>query len=188
MLQPNTLIPRQPVPELAVETLDSGSWRLADQRPERFTMIAFYRGLHCPICSKYLGDLERHLEKLEERGTGVIAISSDGEERARQSKRDWELNKLTIGYGLSLDKAREWGLFISAGIGTSSVGIEEPPLFSEPGLFLVRNDGTLYFSSVQTMPFARPRFADIVAALDVVIGRNYPARGEVVDHHEGPAD
>lgn len=187
MLQPNTLIPRQSVPELTVETLDGGTWRLADQTPERFTLIAFYRGLHCPICSKYLGDLERHLGKLDERGTGVIAISSDNEERARQSKRDWGLNELPIGYGLSLDKARDWGLFISSGIGTSSVGIEEPPLFSEPGLFLVRNDGTLYFSSVQTMPFARPRFADIVGALDVVIERNYPARGEVVDHHEGRA-
>lgn len=182
MSVPATLFPRQPVPELAVETVQGGTWRLADQKPERFTLIAFYRGLHCPICSRYLADLEKHLGDLEERGTGAITISSDGEERARQAQRDWELDKLTIGYGLSLDKAREWGLFISSGIGKSSVGIEEPELFSEPGLFLVRGDGTLYFSSVQTMPFARPRFADIVGALDVVIKRDYPARGEVVDH------
>lgn len=183
MTQLDTLFPRQPVPELTVETLDNGTWRLADQKPERFTLISFYRGLHCPICSKYLGDLERRLGDFDERGTTVIAISNDGEERARQSKGDWELEKLEIGYGLSLDKAREWGLFISSGIGKSSVGVEEPALFSEPGLFLVRNDGTLYFSSVQTMPFARPRFADIVGALDVVIQRDYPARGEIIDHH-----
>lgn len=181
MSRPDTLFPRRPVPELAVETLAHGQWRLADQKPERFTLVAFYRGLHCPICSRYLADLERHLGDFTERGTGVIAISSDGEERARQAQRDWELNDLTIGYGLGLDKAREWGLFISAGIGKSSVGVEEPALFSEPGLFLVRADGTLYFSSVQTMPFARPRFGDIVGALDMVIKRDYPARGEVVD-------
>ncbi len=181
MSRPNVLFPRQAVPELAVETLDYGTWRLADQKPERFTLVAFYRGLHCPICSKYLADLERHLGDFEERGTGVIAISSDGEERARQSQRDWGLEGLAIGYGLGLDKAREWGLFISSGIGKSSIGVEEPALFSEPGLFLVRPDGTLYFSSVQTMPFARPRFGDIVGALDIVIKRDYPARGEVVD-------
>lgn len=181
MSRPNVLFPRRPVPELAVETLDHGSWRLADQAPERFTLVAFYRGLHCPICSRYLADLERHLGDLRERGTEVIAISSDGEGRARQAQRDWELEELVIGYGLNLDKAREWGLFISSGIGKSSVGVEEPARFSEPGLFLVRADGTLYFSSVQTMPFARPRFADVVGALDVVIKRDYPARGEVVD-------
>lgn len=182
MSRPSMLFPRRPVPDLAVKTLDGGTWRLGDQSPQRFTLVAFYRGLHCPICSKYLNDLEKHLEDLEERGTDAIAISSDGEERARQSQKDWGLDKLDLGYGLSLDKAREWGLFISSGIGKSSVGVEEPALFSEPGLFLVRSDGTLYFSSIQTMPFARPRFADIVGALDVVIKRDYPARGEVVDH------
>jgi hypothetical protein len=30
------------------------------------------------------------------------------------------------------------------------------------------------------MPFARPHFADILGALDFVIAKNYPARGEVV--------
>jgi hypothetical protein len=42
-------------------------------------------------------------------------------------------------------------------------------------------DGTLYFASVQTMPFARPAFGDILGALDFVIAKNYPARGEVTD-------
>jgi len=46
---------------------------------------------------------------------------------------------------------------------------------------LVRPDRTLYFASVQTMPFARPHFTDILAALDFVIAKNYPARGEVMN-------
>src|SRR5262249_62025948 len=51
----------------------------------------------------------------------------------------------------------------------------------EPGLFLVRPDRTLYFASVQTMPVARPHFTDILAALDFVTAKNYPARGEVMN-------
>jgi hypothetical protein len=35
----------------------------------------------------------------------------------------------------------------------------------------------LYWASV-SMPFARTRFRDIVAALDLVIANDYPARGE----------
>ena len=48
----NVLKPRQPVPALEVDTLD-GPWSLADQSSENFTMVVFYRGLHCPICSRY---------------------------------------------------------------------------------------------------------------------------------------
>ena len=65
------------------------------------------------------------------------------------------------------------------------IGFEEPALFSEPGLFLVRPDGTLYFGTVQTMPFARPNFREILGALDFVLAKGYPARGEIVDHKAG---
>ena len=178
------LYPRQPAPTLEVPTLDGGLWKLADQTPTNFTIVVFYRGLHCPICSKYLGDLERKLKEFEELGVSVVAISSDDEGRAREAKETWGLTQLTVGYGLDLDKAREWGLYLSSGRGKTSIGVEEPALFSEPGLFVVRPDGTLYFGTVQTMPFARPNFREVLGALDFVIKNNYPARGEVIDHHK----
>jgi peroxiredoxin len=173
------LMPRQPVPPLEVATLGGGRWLLAEQTPKHFTMIVFYRGLHCPICSNYIRDLDRKLAEFEALGLSVIAISSDSEERARQSEESWGLETVTIGYGLDLDVARVWGLYISSSRGKTSVGIEEPPLFSEPGLFLVRPDGTLYAASVNTMPFARPHFAEVLKALEMIIEKDYPARGEV---------
>ena len=84
----------------------------------------------------------------------------------------------SFAHSLPLATARDWGLFISTGRGKTSIGIEEPALFSEPGLFLVSPDRSLYFSSVQTMPFIRPSFAELVGALDFVIEKNYPARCE----------
>jgi hypothetical protein len=42
----------------------------------------------------------------------------------------------------------------------------------------VRPDNTIYYASVQSMPFARPPFGEMVQALDFVIQRDYPARGE----------
>ncbi len=56
--------------------------------------------------------------------------------------------------------------------------MEEPALFSEPGVFLVRADGTLYYGAVQTMPFARPHFDELMAAVDFAVAKDYPARGE----------
>lgn len=179
------LIPRQPAPDLQLKLVNGARWRLAAQKPKHFTMLAFYRGLHCSICKGYLGELSRMVGDFAERGVEVIAISSDGEMRAQQTHRDWALGALPLGYGLSLEDARKWGLYVSTSRGTTSLGIEEPRLFTEPGLFLVRPDQTLYFASVQTMPFARPSFRDVLGAVDFVLKNNYPARGEVVDIDEG---
>jgi len=172
------LKPRQPLPELSVPTVGGANWTLGEQKPQNFTLVVFYRGLHCPICRGYLTELNRLHAEFAARGVGVVAISGDTGERAAQTVTDWRLPHLTIGHGLSIDKAREWGLYVSTSRGKTSLGIEEPALFSEPGIFLVRPDGTLYFAIVQTMPFSRPHFSEMVQAIDFVLKHDYPARGE----------
>jgi peroxiredoxin len=181
------LFPRQPVPALDVPLVSGGRFNLVAERPERFTLLVFYRGLHCPICRAQMKELESKLPEFQKRGVSVVALSSDGQDRAERAKSEWGLPNLRLGYGLDLGTARRWGLYVSTSRGTTSLGIEEPALFSEPGLFLVRPDRTLYFASVQTMPFARPHFADILQALDFVIAHDYPARGEVVTAVPGVA-
>jgi peroxiredoxin len=171
------LLPRRSVPELRVPTLAHGDFDLAADAPKQFTLIAFYRGLHCPVCLKYLRDLDMLIPEYERRGTKVIAISSDVHERARDMAGRVGTN-LRFGYSLPLTVARQWGLYISSSRGTSSINIEEPPLFSEPGVFLVRPDGTLYYAAVQTMSFARPLFSELLQAIDFAIVKDYPARGE----------
>lgn len=172
------LIPRQTTPELDVDTLSHGRFSLAGDNPERFTLVAFYRGLHCPICANYLKELERLTPEFEKRGVKTIAISTDGQERAQAMADKIGASNLRMGYGLPLSRATDWGLYISTSRGKTSIGIEEPELFSEPGVFLVRPDRTLYYASVQTMPFVRPNFAELTQALDFVIANDYPARGE----------
>jgi peroxiredoxin len=176
------LFPGQPVPALAVKTVGGPIWKLADQTPENFALVVFYRGLHCPICGGYLQDLNRKITEFDQRGVSVVAISSDVEERAEEAKRKWRLATLVLGYGLDLETSRRWGLYISRGHnGPTSTGLVEPPLFSEPALYLVRPNGSLYFGTTQTMPFARPHFDEILTALDFVAAKNYPARGEVTN-------
>jgi hypothetical protein len=50
--------------------------------------------------------------------------------------------------------------------------------FLRAGHILDQTDQTVYWLSVQSMPFARPIFAEMVQALDFVIKNDYPARGE----------
>ncbi len=172
------LVPRQKAPDLSVETLDHGRFELSVEAPSRMTLICFYRGLHCPICANYLKELDRLTPAFAERGVTTIAVSSDTQERARSMADKVGAANLRIGYGLPLEEARRWGLYISASRGKTSIGIEEPALFSEPGVFLVRPDQTIYYLSVQSMPFVRPNFNEMVQALDFIIKNDYPARGE----------
>jgi peroxiredoxin len=172
------LIPRQATPALMVPTLQHGTFDLSADGAEHFTLIVFYRGLHCPICMKYLLELSRLLPEFEKRGVKVIALSSDTKERTAQMAEKINAPGLRMGYGLELNVARQWGLYISTSRGLTSIGIEEPALFSEPAVYIVRPDTTLYYGAAQTMPFGRPNFSDLLGAIDFALAKNYPARGE----------
>lgn len=174
------LVPRQSVPPLSLPTLAHGAFDLHAERPGLFSLLVAYRGLHCPICLKYLLELGRLQPEFAQRGVSVIAFSSDTQERAQQMADKVKAPDLRMGYALPLQTARAWGLYVSASRGKTSLGIEEPALFSEPGVFLVRPDGTLYYGATQTMPFARPHFDELMGAIDFAVAQAYPARGEFI--------
>ena len=77
------LIARQTAPDLVVETLKDARFDLVAESPTRMTLVCFYRGLHCPVCSNYLKEPDRLTPAFADRGVMTIAISSDTEERAR---------------------------------------------------------------------------------------------------------
>jgi peroxiredoxin len=82
------ILPRQPAPELAVPTLSGATWSLADTKPQRFSLIVFYRGLHCPICTIYVAELNKLVSEFTTRGVETIALSCDTEARAREARRN----------------------------------------------------------------------------------------------------
>ena len=169
---------RQPAPEMSFPLVDGGTWTLSERKPESLSMVVAYRGVHCPMCRNYLQELNGKMAEFKARGVDVVAVSSDSRERAEMAKKDWDLAEVPIAYGLSIEKARELELPISTSRGKTSIGIEEPAKFNEPGLFLVKPDGTLYAAFIQTMPFARPPLDQLLKAIDFIKEKDYPARGE----------
>ena len=168
------LLPGQRVPPLTAGLAAGGSFDLAAETPETFTVVFFYRGLHCPICKRQLTEIAERLDGFTALGAGTIAVSMDSEERAREVAQTWPVDSLRIGYNLTADDAREWGLFVSKA--TKDL---EPLYFVEPGTFVVKPDGTLYAQYLQSVPFARPRTDDLIAGLRFVIDHDYPIRGTV---------
>ncbi|WP_404385190.1 peroxiredoxin-like family protein [Caenispirillum salinarum] len=167
------LKPQQPVPALDLPLVIDTRFDLAEQRPRAFTMLVFYRGLHCPVCKGYLQELNEKIGQFRDLGVTAVAVSTDTEDNAKTAWKVWNLGDLPIAYGLPIAQARDWGLYISKGIKE-----DEPERFSEPGLFLVKPDGMLYAASVNSMPFSRPHFDDVATAIGFVTDKGYPARGE----------
>ncbi|MEO1011319.1 MAG: peroxiredoxin-like family protein [Bacteroidota bacterium] len=167
--------PKHTAPELSFPVLDGSQWNLSEQTPKSFTLLVFYRGLHCPVCKKYLMQLEELLPDFKEKEVNVVAVSMDSEKRARLSRKDWQLQKLTLGYQLDLETAQKWGLYISAAVKDG-----EPDVFSEPGLFLIDPTNTVYYSSMNSNPWGRPYLPSFVKAVDYIVASGYPARGEVL--------
>lgn len=166
------IVPGRQAPALEVETVEGGSYTLDQQKPKSFSLVVFYRGLHCPVCKKYLSDLESKVADFEQRGVAPIAVSSDTPERARKAAKEWGIERLKIGYGVPIETGRRWGLFVSHAIKDA-----EPREFLEPGLFLIRPDNTVYAGAIATMPFARPPLDEVLSAVDFVLKNDYPPRG-----------
>lgn len=166
--------PRQPAPELDVDVVGGGRWRLSEQRPERFTLVVFYRGFHCPLCKEYVTKLDSLVDDLADVGvTSVIAVTGDEQWRAERAVEEWGLKKVTIGYGHTAESMKRWGLFRSKAIKEG-----QPNEFGEPGLVLVRADGTVYAAVLGTFPFLRPSLDELVDTVRWVNEHDYPARGE----------
>ncbi len=71
-----TLKTCESAPPLDLPLVGGGRWRLDQQRPTGYTLVVFYRGLHCPRCKNQLMELNSKLDALSEVGVGsVVAVS-----------------------------------------------------------------------------------------------------------------
>jgi peroxiredoxin len=171
-----TLIPTQPAPSLDLALVGGGTTddlKLGTGEGGRFSLVVFFRGLHCPICRKQLAEIDKRIKDLKAAGIGqIVAVSMETLERSTRIVDEWRLANLPVAYRLTEEAARAWGLNLSHAIKDG-----EPDLFNEPGIFILDEDGTLFWSSTATMPFGRPSLDDVIAGVRYAQEHDYPARG-----------
>lgn len=171
------LYPRDPVPHFEAKMLDGGTWRLSEQSARNFVMIVVYRGFQCPLCKAHLTGLNQHIDALEDLGIETFVVSAERKEQVEKARLEWGLTRLSMGYGLEPVIGHEWGLYISERLNEDG---SESELFFEPGLFLVRSDDqTLYYTSIQNMPFGRPDWNEFIRLMGHIAETDYPARGHI---------
>ncbi|MEL6997398.1 MAG: redoxin domain-containing protein [Pseudomonadota bacterium] len=168
------LTPGQPFPIIDLPRVGGGRVTNAAFDAGFMTVLNVYRGLHCPRCHAQFDDFIAHKADLEAAGIKIVSISTDPQDRAEQAVAEWGLGDLDIGYDLTIQGARELGLFISEAIREG-----ETAQFAEAAVFFVRPDGILWGSSINSFPFLRPTAAMIVDAVATAKSRNYPPRGNL---------
>ena len=169
------LIPGLPAPRFEAMTTAGNRWALGMSEKTKLTLLIFYRGSFCSYCRTNLQDFDAHADEFSKRGVEVVFVSADDEVQARFAVDSWDVKKLGVCYGASVQQMKEWGLFMSAG----SSAMKQPEVFSEPGLFLVKDDMTLLYQVLNSAPFGRPSAGDMIAMLDFMEskGSAFPQRG-----------
>lgn len=131
-----------------------------------------YRGKHCPLCRRYLGELNSLLEEFSALGVALEAVSADTREKAeKQVEEDrWHF---PVGYGLTTDQMRELGVYIS---GPRSAEETDRP-FAEPALFVVNPEGKMQIIDISNAPASRPALPILLLGLKFIIENSLPIRG-----------
>lgn len=166
------ILPGHAAPELDLPIAGGGRFRLSDSRPRLFTMVVFNRGLHCPVCRAQLSELNRRSHELAERGIEIVSVSGETPDRAERMRMEWGIDRVPLAHAFTEPEMRAWGLFVS-----HAIKDDEPRVFNEPGLFLIRPDGTVYYESILSMPVGRPRLDELLSGIDYWVTNDYPARG-----------
>ena len=162
-----------PFPDIQVQMLDDEIKSLG--KPENghdWKLVVVYRGKHCPICTKYLNQLETIKSAFFDTGVDIIAISGDSKQQL-----DEHLEKLTISfpiaYGLTIEQMQTLGLYISDP--RSEKETDHP--FAEPGVFVINAKGAIQIIDISNAPFVRPELEALANGLSFIRENDYPIRG-----------
>ena len=138
-------------------------------------MLVVYRGVHCPLCTRYLNLLEEKKSALADIGVSVTAVSGDSKAQLTQHMEKLNIS-YPIAYGLSETQMKALGLYISAPRSAQ----ETDHNFAEPGLFIINEQGNVQVVDISNMPAFRPELDVVVNGLTFVRSQgDYPLRGTV---------
>lgn len=167
-LTAGSAFPKQQVPLAGGGTVTLG----VPREGHDWQMVVVYRGLHCPLCKKYLAQLDGMVETFNGLGVDVVTVSGDPEDKANAMVEEKELG-LAVGYGLSVAQMKDLGLYISDP--RSPQETDRP--FPEPGVFVINGEGNIQILDISNAPFARPDLESLANGIKFIRANDYPVRG-----------
>ena len=141
---------------------------------DNWTLFVVYRGKHCPRCKKYLNILNDMRGDWEEAGFDVAVVSADTQEKAQadQAEFGWGFD---LGYGFSEEQMATLGVYVTEPLSPQ----ETDGRFAEPGIFVLRADGSLIVVALSNGPAARPELSELLDGMIFNKKNDRPHRGTV---------
>lgn len=172
-LQAGTAFPDIKVAIINDETLNGEKKSLGIPKSGHdWKLVVVYRGQHCPICTKYLNQLETVKKSFYEAGVDIIAVSADSKAQLESHLEKIDIS-FPIAYGLSVEQMNTLGLYISDP--RSEKETDHP--FAEPATFVINADGNIHIIDISNAPFARPELASLASGVSFIRENDYPIRG-----------
>lgn len=163
------------VPALKLDSLD-GSPIVFGQpgNGADWQMVVVYRGKHCPLCTRYLNEIEKLKADFLGLGIDIVAVSADSKAQAEAHAEQLDVS-YPIGYGLTIEQMEQLGLYIS----NPRSEQETDHVFAEPGLFVINGQGQAHIIDISNGPFVRPELSVLLSGIGFIRNpdNNYPIRG-----------
>lgn len=106
------LSPGDAFPSLTLKRSGGGSFTVPDIFEDSFGVVLFYRGSWCPYCNAQLRAFQQSLDKLDEVGAKVAALSVDDETTTTELVAKHELT-FAVGFGADAEAiAASTGAFV----------------------------------------------------------------------------
>jgi len=154
-----------------VDRIGGGKLVVGGER-ERWQLVIVYRGRHCQLAKPFLGKISAMMADFSARDIEVVAISADRHDRADADVREfgWPFD---VGYGLSLDRMRAIGLYISE----PRYELETDGPYAEPAVIALSPRGTAEIINISNAPFSLPDLVGLLAGITFIQNRDYAAGG-----------
>ena len=166
-------IPGNPIAPMSFPKLGGGTITVGGPT-ENWTLFVVYRGKHCPRCKKYLNTLSAMAGDWTDAGFNIAVVSADPEEKAQADQDEFGWN-FDLGYGLSEEQMATLGLYVTEPLSEA----ETDRRFAEPGIFVLRPDGSQLLIAISNGPSARPELAELLDGMIFTKTNDRPPRGTV---------
>jgi len=140
----------------------AGNWQI----------VIVYRGLHCPLCKRYLQRLEELKDGFAQTKAEIVAVSGDPLNKAEAMIAERGLS-FPVAYDLSVADMKTLGLYISHPRNDQET--DRP--FAEPATYAVNDEGKLHLIEISNTPFNRADLGELLETVEWIQENDYPIRG-----------
>jgi hypothetical protein len=173
-------IPSLPAPDTTFETIGHGPIDPVGKPAPNGTLITFFPHAQCKASRFHLKALDDMIGDFAIRGVMLLAASADSAASLLAMTLEMQIARLPIAHSLDPARMREhWGVLLSQG----DVDVGEPPVFTAPAHFWVRNDGSVGLSGVYSTPLMLPEIKSLLRGVEKCAPKGKAPHGSYINYN-----